>query len=64
MSNEDLLSRGKDFEQKLQEAIVASTFALVFQEHISPVHIRMARVHEKLLDFELISQDNTAFQFE
>ncbi|MDH3504776.1 MAG: hypothetical protein OEZ41_04485 [Nitrospirota bacterium] len=64
MSNEDLLSRGKDFEQKLQEALVASTFALVFQEHISPVQIRMAKVHEKLRDFELISQDNTSFQFE
>lgn len=64
MSNENFLSRGKDFEQKLQEALVASTFALVFQEHISPVQIRMAKVHEKLLDFELISQDNTAFQFE
>lgn len=64
MSNEDLLSRGKDFEQKLQEALVASTFGLVFQKHISPVHIRMAKVHEKLLDFELISQNDTAFQFE
>ena len=64
MSNEDLLSRGKDFEQKLQEALVASTFALVFQEHISPVQIQMAKVHEKLLDFELISQDDTTFHFE
>lgn len=64
MSNEDLLSRGKDFEQKLQEALVASTFALVFQEHLSPVQIRMAKVHEKLHDFELITQDNTGFQFE
>ena len=64
MSDEDLLSRGQDFVQKLQEALVASTFALVFQEHISPVQIRMAKVHEKLLDFELISQENSAFPFE
>lgn len=64
MSNEGLLSRGKDFEQKLQETLVASAFALVFQQHIAPVQIRMAKVHEKLRDFELISQDNTGFQFE
>ncbi|MEX2492264.1 MAG: hypothetical protein WD425_10935 [Nitrospirales bacterium] len=64
MSNEDLLSRGKDFKQKLQETLVAFTFALVFQEHISPVQIRMAKVHEKLLDFELISQKDTSLKFE
>lgn len=64
MSNEDLLSRGKDYEQKLQEAILASTFALGFQKHISPVQIRMARVHAPLLDFEMVSQDDTIFKFE
>ncbi len=64
MSAEDFLSRGKDFEQKVQEALVASTFSLGFQKYISPVQIQMKKVHEELLDFELQSREGPAFEFE
>ena len=64
MSNEEFLSRGNDVKQKLQEALVASTFSLGFQKHISPVKIRMVKVHEKLLDFELTYQGNMLSKFE
>jgi hypothetical protein len=64
MSNEAFLSRGRDFEQKLQETLVASTFALGFIEPVAPVEIRMARVHEEMLDFELKSASGTSYEFE
>lgn len=64
ISDEDLLSRGKDDEQKLQEALVASPFALGFQKYISPIQIRMATVQKNLMDFELLSSDNTTLEFE
>ncbi len=52
-SNEEFLSKGNDLNQKLQEAFVASTFSLSFQKNILPIQIRLARVGERFVDFEI-----------
>ncbi len=51
ISDEDLMNRAGASYQKLKEAIVASTFAVGFNELINPVQVRMA--NDELLDFEL-----------
>ena len=53
MSNEEFLSNKNDFKQKLHEAFVASTFSLSFQKNILPIQIRLARVGERFVDFEI-----------
>jgi hypothetical protein len=65
MSSEKFLSRGRDFVQKVQEALVASTFALCFAGLVSPVQIRMSKIHQPLLDFELFPTNySTKYEFE
>jgi len=64
LTAEQFLSRGKDSEQKLQEALVASTFSIGFQKYLFPVEIRMVEVHKPLLDFELKSRDGVVSEFE
>lgn len=64
LTAEQFLSRGKDSEQKLQEALVASTFSIGFQKYLFPVEIRMVEVHKPFLDFELKSRDGVIFEFE
>lgn len=51
ISDEDLMNRAGNGYQKLKEAIVASTFAVGFNEFINSVRVRMA--NDELLDFEL-----------
>ncbi len=64
MSNHEFLASGDDGTKKLQEAVNTSTFALKFQNHISPIQVRLAKVGEKLLDFEVKYEGNSVLQFE
>jgi len=62
MSDEQFLSKGRDFEQKVQEAFPAAVFSCIFDTTVCPVRIRMA--HQQVLDFELISNSNEVYKFE
>jgi hypothetical protein len=62
LSDEQFLSRGRHYEQKLQEALVDSTWCLCFSKLVSPVLIRMA--DSQLLDFEIRLASGEIWQLE
>lgn len=64
MSNEAFLSKGGSREQKIQEALVGSTFLSVFGRVVSPVLGRMAKINEEALDMEAIGVDGAISPFE
>ncbi|MBY0249543.1 MAG: hypothetical protein K2Q17_17975 [Nitrospiraceae bacterium] len=64
MSDEAFLSRGGSREQKIQEALVGSTFLLVFRRIVWPVLGRMAKINEEALDMEAIGGNGTISSFE
>ena len=64
MPAEAFLSIGGSSEQKIQEALVGSTFLSVFGRLVSPVLGRMAKINEEALDMEVIGSDGTISSFE
>ena len=64
MSNEAFLSKGGSREQKIQEALVGSTFLSVFCRVVSPVLGRMAKINEEALDMEALGNDGAISLFE
>ena len=64
MTCEAFLSRGGNREQKIQEALVGATFLSIFQQIVSPVKGRMARINEEALDIEALAADGIIYQFE
>ncbi|MDE3226631.1 MAG: hypothetical protein KGO52_02120 [Nitrospirota bacterium] len=64
MSDEAFISRGGDFEQKVQEALIGSTFSWGGHHIISPASVRMARIHHEALDMEIHSDNGEMHSFE
>ena len=64
ISAEAFLSRGGDFEQKIQEVLVGTSFAMLFHKIVFPVRVRMAQIHEEATDIELRSGDGVTYPFE
>lgn len=51
VTDEDLMNRAGEFYQKTKEALIAATFATIFDYAVMPILVKM--VHEKIQDFEL-----------
>ena len=64
LSNEDFLSLGGEYEQKIQEARVGSIFSCGLSRALGPLQVRMAPYCERMLDMELETSFGELCQFE
>ena len=64
MPSEQFLSKGRDNEQKIQEALVGATFLSIFRQIDSSVMGRMAKINEEALDMEGRGAEGIIYPFE